>query len=142
MLSLTENQIKTLQDEIAARWGLLEGAFSISQENFALANDAREIYLISGTAERQNLTPNIPFLSGYQGNSCFYCGEVLIDDIHVDHVLPRQVVNHDEIWNLVLSHGSCNLLKADKLVGEHFIEKLIARNENIMGSNHPWRNKI
>jgi len=30
----------------------------------------------------------------------------------------------------------------DKLVGERFIEKLIARNENIMGSNHPWRNKI
>lgn len=142
LLSLTESQIKTLQEEITARWGLLEGAFSISQENFSLANDVREIYLINGTAGRQNLTSNIPFLSGYQGNSCFYCGETLTDDVHVDHVLPRQVVNHDEIWNLVLTHSNCNLLKADKLVGEHFIEKLIARNENIMGSNHPWRNKI
>lgn len=29
-----------------------------------------------------------------------------------------------------------------RLVGKHFIEKLIARNENIMGSNHPWKAKI
>lgn len=73
---------------------------------------------------------------------CFYCGEPMGDDIHVDHVLPRQVINHDEVWNLVLAHGDCNLLKSDRLVGEHFIRKLIARNENIMGSNHPWKSKI
>ena len=81
-------------------------------------------------------------MSGYQGNICFYCGELLYDDIHVDHVLPRQVLNHDEVWNLVLTHRDCNLLKSDKLVGPHFIQKLIARNENIMGSNHPWKYKI
>lgn len=142
LLSLSDNQIQTLYDEINARWGLLEGAFSIAQANFSLANDVRETYLISGTTQRKSLTSNIPFLSGYQGNSCFYCGEVLDADVHVDHVLPRQVVHHDEIWNLVLAHSDCNLLKADKLVGEHFIRKLIARNENIMGSNHPWRHKI
>ena len=64
------------------------------------------------------------------------------NDIHVDHVLPRQVVNHDEVWNLVLAHGDCNMMKSDKLLGPHFIDKLIARNENIMGSNHPWKSKI
>ena len=63
-------------------------------------------------------------------------------DVHVDHLLPRQVVLHDEIWNLVLAHGFCNENKTDRLVGEHFIEKLIQRNENIMGSNHPWKKKI
>jgi CRISPR/Cas system Type II protein with McrA/HNH and RuvC-like nuclease domain len=63
-------------------------------------------------------------------------------DIHVDHVLPRQVVFHDEIWNLVLCHSTCNLLKSDKLVAEHYVMKLVARNENIMGSNHPWKHKI
>ena len=107
LLSLTEPQINTLQQEVHARWGLLEGAFSINQTNFELANDIREIYLKDGH-ERKALTHNIPFLSGYQGNVCFYCGEPMDDDIHVDHVLPRQVINHDEIWNLVLSHGDCS----------------------------------
>jgi len=64
------------------------------------------------------------------------------NDIHVDHVLPRQVVQHDEIWNLALAHSLCNGLKRDRLVGPHFIRKLIARNENITGSNHPWKARI
>lgn len=141
LLSLSIDQMNTLDGEITARWGLLEGAFSINQSSFELANDIREIYLKFGY-ERKPLTSNIPFLSGYQGNVCFYCGEPMDNDIHVDHVLPRQVINHDEVWNLVLAHGDCNLLKSDRLVGEHFMRKLIARNENIMGSNHPWKSKI
>lgn len=137
LLSNTE----TLDQEVSARWSLLEGAFEINQSNYALANDIREIYLANGY-DRKSLAPTIPFLEGYQGNVCFYCGEPLGLDVHVDHVLPRQVLSHDEVWNLVLSHPDCNMLKSDKLVGEHFIRKLIARNENIMGSNHPWKAKI
>jgi hypothetical protein len=49
---------------------------------------------------------------------------------------------HDDVWNLVLAHSFCNEEKSDKLVGDHYIRKLIARNENIMGSNHPWRQRI
>ena len=133
-----------MNNEVEARWCLLEGSFSIthSQNEYKLANDIREIYLQYGYQERKPLTQNIPFLLGYQGNICFYCGEELDDDIHVDHVLPRQVLNHDEIWNLVLCHANCNLQKSDKLIGPHFRDKLIARNENIMGSNHPWKHKI
>ena len=50
----------------------------------------RDIYLLKGH-ERKNLTTNIPFLSGYQGNICFYCGEPMTT-VHVDHVLARQVL--------------------------------------------------
>jgi hypothetical protein len=139
---ITQTDRNELEDELNARWSLLEGAFCIHQGNFELVNDLRLIYLESGY-DRKSLTTNIPFLQGYQGNICFYCGEAIsTSDIHVDHVLPRQVVKHDEIWNLVLSHGLCNEQKTDKLVGEHFIRKLIARNENIIGSNHPWKRKI
>jgi hypothetical protein len=130
-----------LESEFMARWSLLEGAFEINQNSFELANDIREIYLVDGY-ERTPITSNVPFLTGYQGNTCFYCGEALGDDVHVDHVLPRQVLMHDEVWNLVLAHGHCNMLKSDKLVGPHFMDKLVARNENIMGSNHPWKHKI
>ena len=141
ILGFDSDLITELESEVIARWGLLEGAFSINQTNYHLSNDIRDIYLQDGY-ERKTLTSNIPFLSGYQGNTCFYCSEKLEGETHVDHVLPRQVVCHDEIWNLVLSHKDCNLLKSDKLVGRHFITKLIARNENIMGSNHPWKHKI
>ena len=141
MLVFSAQQMESLEQEFMARWSLLEGAFSIYQDTFELANDIRDIYLQKGY-ERQPITSTIPFLKGYQGNTCFYCSELLTDSIHIDHVLPRQVIKHDEIWNLVLAHGDCNLLKSDRLVGPHFIEKLIARNENIMGSNHPWKHKI
>ena len=143
LLGLGEHDLSQLRDELDARWSLLEGAFTIrqGQQQYQLANDIRDIYLTNGH-ERKGLVDNIPFLQGYQGNLCFYCGQPMTGTIHVDHVLPRQVINHDEIWNLVLSHSDCNLLKSDYLVGEHFIEKLIQRNENIMGSNHPWKYKI
>ena len=63
-------------------------------------------------------------------------------DIHVDHVLPRQVLHHDELWNLVLAHSICNERKSDALVPTHYMAKLTARNENIIGSNHPWKAKL
>jgi hypothetical protein len=142
MHSVTENNRIDVQRELDARWSLLEGEFKIKHNyDYALANDIRDTYLVSGE-RRENLTHNANFLKGYQGDVCFFCGEVLTDDVHVDHLLPRQVVNHDDLWNLVLGHELCNLQKSDKLVGEHFIDKLIKRNENIMGSNHPLRKKI
>ena len=143
LLRLAERDVDSLLEEIDARWSLLEGAFEInhSQLDLALGNDIRETYLASGH-DRTNLTNNIPFLGGYQGNTCFYCGESLDSTIDVDHVLPRQIIAHDQIWNLVLAHSHCNRLKSDLLVGPHFIEKLIQRNENIMGSNHPWKGRI
>ena len=142
MLDISKNHFDELNEEIEARWSLLEGAFKInhSNENLSLANNIRETYLKGGYT-RKNLTNNIPFLMGYQGNVCFYCGEVMTD-IHVDHVLPRQIIQRDDIWNLVLAHDHCNQMKSDLLVGPNYIDKLIKRNENIMGSNHPWKSKI
>jgi len=142
LLSLSNTGHDELETELDARWGLLEGAFKIGTDNFQLNNDLRLIYIQKG-CERTNITKNIPFLQGYQGNTCFYCGEPICDsDVEVDHVLPRQVIQHDEIWNLALAHSLCNGRKIDRLIGPHFLQKLIARNENIMGSNHPWKKRI
>tara|TARA_Y100000590_G_C15648936_1_gene988005 strand:- start:611 stop:1618 length:1008 start_codon:yes stop_codon:yes gene_type:complete len=142
VFEIHENHNDELIDEINARWSLLEGAFTIVNGDYELRNDIIDVYLLYGY-ERTNITKNIPFLQGYQGNLCFYCAEKINkSDIHVDHVLPRQVLQHDEIWNLVLSHSLCNLHKSDSLIGKHYLEKLLARNENIIGSNHPWKKKI
>ena len=142
LFGVCEERTQELSAELDARWSLLEGAFSISNSNYVLANDLRQIYLSDGE-KRRDLTGNIAFLQGYQGNTCFYCREPIpANDIHVDHVLPWSVLRHDDVWNLVLAHSFCNMQKSDRIVGEHFLHKLIARNENIMGSNHPWKAKI
>lgn len=139
---INETSKNELISELDARWSLLEGAFTMAHGDWQLANSIREIYIENGYS-RKNITNNIPFLQGYQGNTCFYCGESVDEnDIHVDHVLPRQFIQNDEVWNLVISHSTCNLNKNDALVGKHYFEKLLARNENIMGSNHPWKKKI
>ena len=139
---INETYNQELTDELDARWSLLEGAFSLAHGDFKLSNDVRDVYL-ENSYTRTNITGNIPFLQGYQGNTCFYCGERISDkDVHVDHVMPRQFIQHDEIWNLVLSHSICNMNKNDSLIGKHYFDKLVARNENIMGSNHPWKKKI
>jgi 5-methylcytosine-specific restriction endonuclease McrA len=142
MFSVYENNLDEVHAELDARWSLLEGAFTMKGHDYKLSNDIRLIYL-QGATKRKSLTDQVPFLQGYQGNLCFYCGEPINkSDCHVDHVLPRQVLNHDEVWNLVLTHAYCNLNKDDNLVGPHYIQKLIHRNENIMRSNHPWKEII
>jgi 5-methylcytosine-specific restriction endonuclease McrA len=131
-----------LVNELNSRWDLLEGAFEIKRNNSHIVNDIRKIYLVNGY-ERTDITKNRSVLNGYQNNVCFYCGEHMSEeDVHVDHVIPRQLINHDDIWNLVLSHGFCNLQKSDNLPDRHYIEKLIERNEYFIKSSHPISNKL
>lgn len=45
LLGFDEPTLQELDNEANARWALLEGAFSINQTQFELANDVREVYL-------------------------------------------------------------------------------------------------
>jgi len=132
-----------LLDELLSRWDLLEAAFEIQRGNLKLINDKRLFYLAKGY-ERKNVTHTRPVLNGYQQGVCFLCGEKMDekDDIEVDHLIPRQFIYHDEIWNLVLSHRICNGLKKDSLPGKNYIKKLIERNEHFILSNHPIKNEL
>ncbi|MEN9933501.1 MAG: hypothetical protein RLZZ387_80 [Chloroflexota bacterium] len=133
---------ETLQAELGSRWDLLEAAFTMKRQPSELANDIRRIYLAAGY-DRTDITENRPVLNGYQQGRCFYCGEAMHDEaVVVDHVIPRQVVQHDDIWNLVLAHAFCNAQKSDLLPGVDYVEKLIERNEHFIGSNHPIRPKL
>jgi CRISPR/Cas system Type II protein with McrA/HNH and RuvC-like nuclease domain len=82
-------------------------------------------------------------LHGYQQGRCFYCGEVIPTGAgHVDHVIPRQFVQHDEPWNLVLAHALCNEQKSDLLPSERSIAMLAVRNEHLIASNHPLKQQL
>ena len=132
-----DDEKNNIMQELDARWSLLESSYAIKQENAQLINDLKKYYLVRGY-ERTDITYMRDMLHGYQDGRCFYCGELMDeDDIHVDHVIPRTYLNHDEPWNLVLSHKSCNLNKSDQLPGKYYIKKLIDRNERLIRSNHP-----
>lgn len=125
--------------ELMSRWAMLEAAFEMMRDEKSLVNDLRAFYLANGY-ERRNITHMRPVLNGYQHSICFYCAQQMDEgDVHVDHVIPRQFVYHDEVWNLVLAHEFCNEQKSDALPGSHYMEKLIQRNEALILSNHPLK---
>lgn len=125
-----------LKRELDARWSLLESAFEMKRKNAKLINDIKKFYLLKGY-ERTDITYMKDMLNGYQEGCCFYCGEPLFGETHVDHVIPRAFLYHDKPWNLVLSHENCNEQKSDYLPSEYFIKKLVDRNERLIKSNHP-----
>jgi len=139
---ISNNDEKQIKSEVLSRWDLLEAAFEINNKNGKLINDIRKFYIKNGY-ERTDITHNIPVLNSYQNDTCFYCGEKMQEgQIEVDHVIPRQLVQHDQIWNLVLAHGFCNNQKLDALPSKEYIIKLINRNEHFIKSNHPIKNKL
>jgi 5-methylcytosine-specific restriction endonuclease McrA len=103
-----------LTSEVGSRWDILEAAFSMRLPTETLATTTDAILRVDGP-RRTPITCTRPVLHGYQNGVCFYCNEPLLDDIHVDHVIPWSVLHHDEIWNLVLAHGRCNIGKSDIL---------------------------
>jgi hypothetical protein len=126
-----------LGSELDTRWSLLETAFEPWYSPAALSTDGTEIFY-GLSFERRAVALIRPVISGYQNGLCFYCSEPLGLAIpHVDHVVPRSFLAHDEIWNLVLTHSHCNLSKSDNLPPREYLLALYRRNEYYIASNHP-----
>jgi len=137
----TGKQNSALQNELNSRWDLLEHAFTESNAAATLELDEKLEWLIH-TTKRTNITSFIDVLQGYQQGKCFYCGDEMDGAIEVDHVIPRQALGHDEVWNLVLAHKFCNQDKSDNLPPKPFIEALFVINEYVMDSNLPLREHL
>ena len=130
------------------RWDLLGYGFSKPDSDESLVIDHNAIMINHGRnafietkKKRKNLTPLVPILNGYQQGKCFYCDNELFD-IHVDHVIPHKAIQHDEIWNLVLTHEHCNENKSDYRPPKHFVQKLIDRNESVLKSDLPLKEEL
>ncbi|WP_130449767.1 HNH endonuclease [Zhihengliuella halotolerans] len=54
-----------------------------------------------------------------RGQVCYLCGEhVPMDDIHIDHRIPRIHGGSNDFDNLYVSCSTCNLQKGSKSVDE------------------------
>jgi hypothetical protein len=72
----------------------------------------------------------------------FYSGKVLnSSEISVDHVIPWSFIYNDELWNLVITSKTVNSQKSNNIPTKEIIEKLKARNRNLIDFIEPQSEK-
>jgi hypothetical protein len=134
-----DDQKQDLHEELGTKWTLLEMGFEQRRTpaRIQIYNDLKQFYL-EHKGKRVHLTHLAPLLSGCQNGKCFYCGEDLgRERTAVDHFIPFQIVQHNEVWNLVLAHKICNGLKSDRIADQKYFHKLFRRNEHIIQVKAP-----
>lgn len=154
------NQIYNLDQEVEARWRLVETAWEldISRNLLQVRHDEEinELFVEEKSLKRRvSVTGSRNALNGYQKGKCFYCcsnislqNEELQPD--VDHFFPDRLkneinLNQNGIWNLVLACKDCNRGvggKFDMLPEKKYLERLHRRNEFLISSHHPLRETL
>lgn len=85
-----------------------------------------------GKIKRGNLNNFRQYLN-LNGDSCFICGEKIENETpSIDHLIPWSYIYHDDLWNLVYTHRSCNSSKSNRLVEEIDIRRLEKRNVELL----------
>ena len=159
-IRLTENlgelggslQFQNLWPELDTRWRLvgMSWALSVPTQALTVAHDHAGGILvgIDPSGRRPPLAQTRSAISGYLAGRCFYCRrEIELEDVHVDHYVPRRLIdldvlrarNLDGVWNLVLACPECNAAKSDRLAAPRFYRRLQRRNEWYIASDHPLK---
>ena len=63
---------------------------------------------------------------------CFYCGDLLSQNPHVDHVVPWRFVLEDRVWNLVMVCDTCNGAKSSMTPPDEYIDRVCKRNAELL----------
>jgi diadenosine tetraphosphate (Ap4A) HIT family hydrolase/5-methylcytosine-specific restriction endonuclease McrA len=66
--------------------------------------------------------------------ACFWCSRPLGRDVQVDHVVPFALAPRDDLANLVLTDGSCNGDKRDRLVTAALVERWLGRDAGALAA--------
>lgn len=153
-------QYRNLEQEVEARWNLVETAWNLQINPNLLEvkyDEAKSLFFIeSNLMRRIDVTSVRDSLNGYQKGKCFYSFQDIsinkndTNTCAVDHFLPhlnklehaKQGANINGVWNLVLSDSSINLDKKAKIPEKRFLERLFNRNEFYIESKHPLAETI
>ena len=157
---LETTNLNDLNDEVEARWSLVEIAWKLKLSNSVIAlNYDRdgESFFESDKNRRTSITSARGSLNGYQKGHCFYCASEIsiqsgnINLAEVDHFLPHMLgsvfpeINYDGVWNLVLACQDCNRGsggKFEKIPEINLLERLYIRNTFLIESHHPLRETL
>jgi 5-methylcytosine-specific restriction endonuclease McrA len=161
-------QRANLFNEIEGRWNLVESAWTESNPKLEVRFDGHleQFYFLKSITpdrylhshERVNLTSVRKPLNGYQKGKCFYCyRRISIESgqpntCDVDHFIPLSVqysstvdMDLNGVWNLVLTCQECNRGenngKFARVPHESLLERLFKRNEYLIESNHPLKER-
>jgi hypothetical protein len=153
-------QYRNLEQEVEARWNLVETAWSLQINPNLLEvkyDESKSLFFIeSNLMRRIDITSVRDSLNGYQKGKCFYSYQDIsinkndINICEVDHFLPhvnklahsQTGANINGIWNLVLADSSINLHKNARIPEERFLHRLYNRNEFYIESKHPLAETI
>jgi len=70
------------------------------------------------SAKGTHTASDIRAIYAHQNGRCYYCGQKVGEDYHVDHVVPLSRGGTNDPSNLVIACTHCNLSKNDKLPHE------------------------
>jgi hypothetical protein len=153
-------QYRNLEQEIEARWNLVETAWNLQINPNLLEvkyDENKSLFFIeSNLMRRIDITSVRDSLNGYQKGKCFYSyQDISINKndqniCEVDHFLPHANklahssvgANINGVWNLVLAESKINLNKKAKIPEKRFLHRLFNRNEFYIESKHPLAETI
>lgn len=153
-------QFRNLEQEVEARWNLVETAWNLQINPNLLEvkyDEGKSLFFIENDLMRRtNVTSVRDSLNGYQKGKCFYSFQDISINKNdenicaVDHFLPHVNklehanigVNINGVWNLVLSDRSINSNKNARIPEIRFLERLYNRNEFYIESKHPLAETI
>lgn len=151
--------VNDLNNEVEARWNLVETAWELGINKNALEvyhDEEISRFFVLNKLHRKNVTSVRPTLNGYQKGKCFYCFcDISIDPkeekfCDVDHFYPhllknRMRVDFNGVWNLVLACQNCNRGSEGKFAripAEKYLKRLYKRNEFLICSHHPLKDTL
>jgi hypothetical protein len=153
-------QYRNLEQEVEARWNLVETAWNLQINPNLLEvkyDESKSLFFIeSNLMRRIDITSVRDSLNGYQKGKCFYSYQDIsinkndINICEVDHFLPhvnklahsQTGANINGVWNLVLADSSINLNKKARIPEKRFLHRLFNRNEFYIESKHPLSETI
>ena len=153
-------QYRNLEQEVEARWNLVETAWNLQINPNLLEvkyDENKSLFFIeSNLMRRIDITSVRDSLNGYQKGKCFYSyQDISINKndqsiCEVDHFLPHANklahsttgANINGVWNLVLADSKINVNKKAKIPEKRFLHRLFNRNEFYIESKHPLAETI
>jgi hypothetical protein len=153
-------QYRNLEQEVEARWNLVETAWNLQINPNLLEvkydEDKSLFFIESNLMRRVDITSVRDSLNGYQKGKCFYSDQDISINkndqniCEVDHFLPHANkiahsttgANINGVWNLVLAESKINLNKRTKIPEKRFLHRLFNRNEFYIESKHPLAETI
>jgi hypothetical protein len=153
-------QYRNLEQEVEARWSLVETAWNLKLNPNMLEvkyDESKSLFFIEqNSIPRIDVTSVRDALNGYQKGKCFYSYQDIsinkneVNTCAVDHFFPhvnkaahaKTGANINGVWNLVLAERKINLEKNAKIPEERFLHRLYNRNEFYIESKHPLAETI